>query len=73
MLLTTYLTCGIAYCLVHLYRLLENKEKFLISFREQYDEQVKPEYFVGLLMISCTVFWPFMMLGELKNDKEGPK
>lgn len=59
-----------AYCVISLYRLLQNKESFLISFREQYKDNVKLEHFIAFFVISSTFFWPLVMLGEISNKKD---
>lgn len=65
--LYTYFTCGIAYCLYALFKIVENKEAFLFLFEKNFGDFKNLKYFISMLIFINIVAWPLAVLQELKK------
>jgi hypothetical protein len=70
MIVNSYIFCGLLYCFYVFAKIFENKENFLIIFKDQFGEEANLNLFLGIMFLTNLLAWPIMMVNEINNKKD---
>ena len=64
-----YVYCGILYMLYTFSKILINKEQFLFSFEQEFENTNNLDSFMMGTMLITIIAWPIMMVNEINNNR----
>ena len=68
MLIFAYVYCGILYMLYTFSKILINKEQFLFSFEQEFENTNNLRSFMMGTMLISIIAWPIMIVNEINNN-----
>jgi hypothetical protein len=69
MLIFAYVYCGILYMLYTFSKILINKEQFLFSFEQEFENTNNLRSFMMGTMLISIIAWPIMIVNEINNSR----
>lgn len=69
MLVFAYVYCGILYMLYTFSKILINKEHFLFSFEQEFENTNNLKSFMLGTMLLSIIAWPIMISNEINNTR----
>lgn len=70
MVYTSYLFCGMLYCIYLFSKIFSNLENFIISLENEDREEVNLTIFLGMLFVNCVFAWPILAVQEINNKQD---
>lgn len=64
-----YVYCGILYMLYTFSKILINKEQFLFSFEQEFENTNNLGSFMMGTMLISIIAWPMMIVNEINNNR----